>query len=220
LTVKTTIQTRFSVPPLPDAFLFLPENLGGLALRNPFIPLFLLRDALPDADPSTLLNAALLAERDRYADAKKAFDTLGETALRRRFRSTFPDHHHNAASPDNDPPPGDCAVAAAERETFMPLDEFCRVRERTSREFRDAYIKLVSTPEVEEVVLSKAVEGALLAAGAGDLGLDAEKRWVLQLYADELLAEFGGLALVDKQFLPVGVLSMMRGKKVSWQMVL
>lgn len=216
--VKTTIQTRFSVPPLPDAFLFLPENLGGLGLRNPFIPLFLLRDALPDPDPSTLLTAALLSERERYTDAKKTFDTLGETALRRRFRSTFPDHH-NPSSPDNDPP-GDCAVAPSERETFMPLDEFCRVRERTSREFRDAYLKLVSTPEVDEVALSKAVEGALLAAGAGDLGLDAEKRWVLQLYADELLEEFGGLALVDKQFLPVGVLSMMRGKKVSWQMVL
>lgn len=218
LSVKTTIQTRFSVPTLPDAFLFLPENLGGLGLRNPFVPLFLLRDALPDADPSTLLTAALLAERERYTEAKKTFDTLGETALRRRFRSTFPDHH-NPSSPDNDPP-GDCAVAPSEREIFMPLDEFCRVRERTSREFRDAYLKLVSTPEVEEVALSKAVEGALLAVGAGDLGLDAEKRWVLQLYADELLEEFGGLALVDKQFLPVGVLSMMRGKKVSWQMVL
>lgn len=102
----------------------------------------------------------------------------------------------------------------------MTLDEFCRVRERTSIEFRNVYLKLVSTPEVEEVALSKAVRGALVAAGVGDLGLDAEKRWVLQLYADELLAEFGGLALVDKQFLPVGVLSMMRGKKVSWQMVL
>lgn len=212
LSVKTTIQTRFSVPPLPDAFLFLPENLGGLALRNPFVPLFLLRDALPDADPSTLLTAALLDERERYAEAKKEFDTLGETALRRRFHSNFPGH-----SPDS---PRDCAISASERKAFMTLDEFCRVRERTSIEFRNVYLKLVSTPEVEEVALSKAVRGALVAAGVGDLGLDAEKRWVLQLYADELLAEFGGLALVDKQFLPVGVLSMMRGKKVSWQMVL
>jgi hypothetical protein len=68
--------------------------------------------------------------------------------------------------------------------------------------------------------LSKEVERSLREFLAGSGRLDAEKKWFLQLYAGELLEDFGGLSLVDKQFLPVGVLTMMRGKKVSWNMIL
>jgi hypothetical protein len=49
---------------------------------------------------------------------------------------------------------------------------------------------------------------------------DNELKWMLQLYAQEPLRLFGGLSLVDKRFLPVGVLAMVKGKRVTWQMVL
>lgn len=80
----------------------------------------------------------------------------------------------------------------------------------------------MSVPERESIALSREVEQGLakLEDDVGTGQFDAEKRWVLQLYADELLETCGGLSLVDKQFLPVGVLNMMKGKKVSWQMVL
>jgi hypothetical protein len=78
----------------------------------------------------------------------------------------------------------------------------------------------VSVPETEEIALSKEVESGLREFLADSVRLDSEKKWFLQLYARELLENFGGLSLVDKQFLPVGVLAMMRGKKVSWNMIL
>jgi hypothetical protein len=78
----------------------------------------------------------------------------------------------------------------------------------------------VTVPEPEEIVLSREVVGGLIDFGTDSVRLDSEKKWFLQLYANELLEDFGGLSLVDKQFLPVGVLAMMRGKKVSWNMVL
>lgn len=66
------------------------------------------------------------------------------------------------------------------------------------------------------------METALKRAGErfGLGNLDAETSWTLYLYAEDLLAKFGGLNLVDKQFLPMGVLDMIKGKKVRWQMVL
>lgn len=50
--------------------------------------------------------------------------------------------------------------------------------------------------------------------------LDEEKKWILQLYSENLLTNFGGLNIVDKKFLPMGVLAMIREKRVKWQMVL
>ncbi|KAG2001167.1 hypothetical protein GB937_010444 [Aspergillus fischeri] len=49
---------------------------------------------------------------------------------------------------------------------------------------------------------------------------DNELKWILQLYAQEPLRLLEGLSLVDKRFLPVGALAMVKGKRVTWQMVL
>lgn len=36
--LKSKIQERFGVSDVPDAFVFLPEQMGGLGVKNPFIP--------------------------------------------------------------------------------------------------------------------------------------------------------------------------------------
>jgi len=41
--LKSVIESRFKVNDVPDTFLFFPEELGGLGLRNPFIPMFIIR---------------------------------------------------------------------------------------------------------------------------------------------------------------------------------
>lgn len=208
LVVKAMIEKRFDVKDLPDAFIFLPEHLGGLGLRNPFVNLFLIRDRIKET-PEDIIEGVLRRERERYLEDKKSFEATAESALRRRLRQVFPH------ADDLD----EVAVKPEEVSVFMTLEEHTKYRERISRDFRDAYLKLISTPEIEDIVLSKEVENSLEESG-GFVSLDAEKKWFLQLYSEELLKEFGGLSLVDKQFLPVGVLTMMRGKKVTWQMVL
>jgi hypothetical protein len=50
--------------------------------------------------------------------------------------------------------------------------------------------------------------------------LSSEKKWIVDLHATELFEKCGGLSLVEKSFLPLRVLTMMRTKKVTWQMVL
>jgi len=205
------IQTRFQVSDLPDAFVFLPENLGGLGLRNPFVNLFLIRDSI-DKSPEEIIDRLLRTERDRYIADKKAFEATGESVLRRRLRSIFPDLDDD----DSD----SLGIKSDEAEIFMSLDEYTRKRERHGAEYRDIYKELISTPEIKEVALSKEVESSLGELDGAAAVLDAEKKWFLQLYSEELLEDFGGLSLVDKQFLPVGVLAMMRGRKITWQMVL
>ena len=209
--VKEMIETRFGVRNLPDAFIFLPEQLGGLGLRNPFVTIFLIHNNFKDS-PDEIIETALRCERESYLREKKLFDSMGEAGRRRRLLTTFPDAH----SVDEV-----TVIKPEEIDKFLSLEEYGRFRERKDVEFWHAYLKLVHTPEIEEITLSKEVKSGLSELdGFVSATLDAEKKWFLQLYSEELLAEFGGLGLVDKQFLPVGVLAMMKGKKVTWQMVL
>lgn len=204
------IQDRFGVSDLYDSFIFLPEQLGGLGLRNPFVGLFLVRNKITQA-PEDLIDEYLKDERERYLAAKKLFESTPETWLRRRLHNIYPEDD-DLSKPSAIPP--------SEPHVFFSLDEYSRFRERFSPDFAKQFEKLVSVPDTEEIALSKEVEMRLRDFLDDSVRLDSEKKWFLQLYAKELLENFGGLSLVDKQFLPVGVLTMMRGKKVSWNMVL
>lgn len=207
--VKRRIQDRFGVSDLPDAFVYLPEQLGGLGLRNPFVSLFLVRNKITET-PQDVINEYLKDERDRYMTAKGIFEMAGESDLRRRLRHIYPDPE--AA--------GTRAISEQDIHVFFSLEEYSRFRERQNSSFSSMLQRLVDVPETEEIVLSKEVQGGLREFLADSVRLDSEKKWFLQLYVEELLEHFGGLNLVDKQFLPVGVLAMMRGRKVSWNMVL
>ncbi|KAL2160272.1 hypothetical protein VTH06DRAFT_1445 [Thermothelomyces fergusii] len=207
--IKDMIQDRFGVSGLPDSFIYLPEQLGGLGLRNPFVGLFLVRNKITES-PEDVIVDFLRREREKYGEEKKAFESLDDLGRKQRLRHCFL----------NDEEAREKVLSDSDLTTFFSLDEFSRYRERWSTDFLSTFEKLISVPEVEGIALSKEVEGGLREFLADSVRLDAEKKWFLQLYEKELLENFGGLNLVDKKFLPVGVLTMMRSKKVSWNMVL
>lgn len=47
--------------------------------------------------------------------------------------------------------------------------------------------------------------------------LDSDQKWIIQLYSSDVLERFGGLNLVDRNLLPMGVMTMLRSRKVVWQ---
>lgn len=205
------IQDRFGVSNLPDAFIHLPEQLGGLGLRNPFVGLFLVRNNITQS-PKDIIHEFLDGERTRYLAAKASFEKTSKAELNDRLSRII--RLSTGGSPNQ-------ATKDTYMSAFFSLEEYSRFREWTSTQFKDTFNKLIVVPDREEIALSKEVESALRAfLSADSVRLDAEKKWFLQLYAKDLLADFDGLNLVDKQFLPVGVLAMMRGKKVSWNMVI
>lgn len=202
------IQDRFGVSDLPDSFVYLPEQLGGLGLRNPFVGLFLIRNEVTQT-PEDIIKEYLKDERNAYLESKKSFEVTSEQVLRRRLHQIYPREELAKQK----------ALPESELNTFFSLEEYSRFRERLGYNFYKTFDKLVSVPDTEEIALSKEVSMALRESHY-TVKVDSEKKWFLQLYAKSLLQDFGGLSLVDKQFLPVGVLAMMRGKKVSWNMVL
>jgi hypothetical protein len=210
--LKSMIATRFNIAlaDVPDGFLYLPDVLGGLGLRNPFIPLFLIRDKL-QTSPQQAMRDFFAKEKEEYVAAKKVFDELGEHGRRRRLRNALADDTTSSSTR---------SLAPAELERFMSFEEFSRHRMSLSRSLCATYGGLLLQPETEYLSESKVVENALRKFGPVEPNLDAERKWIVELYAKDLVERYGGLRIVEKRFLPLAVLEMMRKKKVTWQMVL
>lgn len=108
----------------------------------------------------------------------------------------------------------------------MTMDEYTRYRETASWRLRCVYSDLLGTPSAHDVHPSRAVIHLLdqLAAEQqpelawSELGSD--QKWIIQLYSTGVMERFGGLNIVDKGLLPMGVMTMLRARKVTWQTVL
>lgn len=220
--LRSKIHDRFGVSEVPDAFILLPEKLGGLGLQNPFIPLLTVREKLSgwNEAPDQILSEALKHEKQMYEDARKEFEELGGAADRiRRLREDYRDNddYEDFKTSVYD------SLSDDELKTFFSLEEYTRFRETTSRSLARAYELLTSTPEAMGPVLDRDVKGIL-----DDIGVNSydwspqgtEAKWALQMFGDGLRDTVGALRLVEGNLLPLGVLTMMRQKAVRWNMVL
>lgn len=209
--LKRWMSDSFGVTDIPDAFLLMPEEFGGLGLRDPFNSLFLVRDQLPQ-NPQHYLTKFSKEEIEAYKAAKIDFDALGETGRRRRFQSIYPSE--NGVSTHKHFPDGDL-------DTFMTFEDFTSWRESKSVALWRAYTDLLGVPEPKNITLSADVKGALRRLAKSQFSDPAPgDLWIVQLYSRELFEQCGGLVLVDKSLLPLGVMTVMRTRKVAWQMVL
>jgi hypothetical protein len=207
--LKHLITERIGVSDVTDSFLFLPEELGGLGLRNPFLSFLVLRDQLCD-DPQQTMKEFKADEAKAYKTAKEDFEGLSELDKRYRFKTLYHDSY---------------SAAPAELKEFMSFEEYTRYRDTASRSLKLAHRDLMETPWEKELCLSRDVSDALRKVSHVQptmslSDLDAERKWIIQLYSADLFKRFGGLDIVDKGLLPLGVMTMLRNKNVTWQMVL
>lgn len=209
--LRQKIESRFGSADVPDAFFYLPEELGGLGLRNPFISVSLIRKKL-DKTPKELVDDYMSEELSSYENAKRRFAKTTRRDRRALLEQLQPDRAFENLN----------IIAAEEMDRFMTIDEWNKLREEESYCYALLYEKLMNVPTCvgprTTAVVSDAISDARQDFDLGRLGIETE--WILSLYAEELMRDFGGLNLVDKQYLPMGVLDMIKGKKVRWQMVL
>jgi hypothetical protein len=211
--VKGLIASKFNVTDVPDAFVFMPEQLGGLGVRNPFTLLFMCRDFLKK-DPKESMQIFLAEEKTKYKEAQKDFEDLGDQGRRRRFREIYSkDIEVDSIFPDGD------------LNTFMTFEDFTRWRESTSSLLLHTYKELMEVPAKKNKKYTLDVEDALkkLAVAQPELApdtLDPELKWLIQFHSQELFERCGGLSIVNKSLLPLGILTMLKRRKVTWQMVL
>ncbi|KAL8773571.1 MAG: hypothetical protein Q9209_001676 [Squamulea sp. 1 TL-2023] len=215
--LKRIITERFNVKDIMDGFLYFPSEIGGLDLRNPLIPLLLVREV-----------EGTTAEKERrVGDHKKqkypkewiqeAFEI--DEAYYETCKKRYEEGNVISTS--------DKAYRPKEDEPFMSLEEFNLYREETSTALLNAYRSLRQEPTVKDVGFTSDVLAALMrlpdlretSSGIhSTLGsMTSYYKWVAQLYGGDVLKKFGGLRMGEKKLLPIGLVTMLKGEKVRWQ---
>lgn len=210
--LRYSIKQRFDIQDIPDAYLFFPMELGGLDLQHSFIPCLGIRDSIED--PSKLLEKLQETERDWYNRAKVAFEKRETDASRRKSKtlSWEPADQHD-------------------RETFLSFEEAMRWREELSigshHPLFDLYQKLLEEPSQKslEPDNGRVMNGLVALRRHQNLRgilsewnlMDPYWKWIVRLYGPEAMDRFGGLNIVDSGLLPMGMLNMLRDKRVQWQ---
>ncbi|KAF4982105.1 hypothetical protein FZEAL_2211 [Fusarium zealandicum] len=214
--LKHSLSQRFGITDIPDGYLYLPMELGGLDLQSPFISLLQIHDEVPES-PAKLVDAFVEAERDAYKKAKEAF--LDGSTAQQRY------------SLDN---PGWAPESEHDRSNFMSFDEYVTYREHFYFELDDAdlelgqvFKRLMRRPEEKSVESDDSKVSTALEQLRGQFNLrgitqswgsmEPYWRWVAMMYGPELVDRFGGMNIVDPGLLPMGMVSMFRDKRVKWQ---
>lgn len=208
--LKRLIKERFGVEGVPDGFLFFPVELGGLGLQSPFVGPLQIRDAVEE-NPLDLIREFEQKEREAYRLAKDRFE-----------KGEVDEERYAVDDPDWEPLEG--------KDEFMSFAEFVKYREDLDYGFAsqlsDVFEKLLVKPrdqgidgtaEVLNAINALAWQTNLNGITARWFEMEPYWRWVAQMYGPEMISKFGGLNVVEPGLLPVGMVSLFRGKRVAWQ---
>ena len=193
LYVKGMISERFAANQIPDGFLFFPMGVGGLELRNPMIRLQGMLETVPE-NPYSILEEALDEEQVEYRRLQDAFKRMG-------------------ASDEQ---------ALADKPTqFMSEQDFGLFRREYNGPFFRAWKELQLPATMEDLELTTDVETLISKLGKQQakelLEHTTQPYWrnVLEIYGPEMADRYGGLLLIERGLLPIGMVELLRSK-IRW----
>lgn len=192
--LKNMIAQRFDIAlsDIPDGYIYFPTEFGGLGLKNPFIDLCLVRDTVVE-DPEKEIDSFFECEARDWRDAKARFESDARRARTISRAYDFSD---------------------LEDEPFMSLEEFRSYRERLGESLGCTYRVLMTKPSPKNLTLKGAIKAVLEPHQWNDLS--SYNQWVLQLFSKDMISRFGGLNVVERGLLPMGLMGMLRESKFQW----
>lgn len=192
--IKKMLSDRFGVKDIPEGYLYFSTSLGGLEVRNPFIEPCLIRDIMEDS-PQVYMDKFFEAEERLFRSTKIRFDKDSE------FKSAMINGRwEKIKKPDE----------------FMSFDEYTRHRSLTSRLLAQAFDSLVTEESTESSLIDKKYHPSPLITERRWADATPYYRWIMQLYAPEMIARFGGLNVVQPGLLPMGMVSMFKKSRFQW----
>lgn len=199
------IQKRFGIRNIPDGWYYWPISMGGLEVKNPFIPLYALRDDIC-VDPTTEFHKLCEKDEAAYALQKERWDN---GMMKRPYT----------------------ANKQLETEPFMPYTEYIMHRPQRFFNWNETYTKLLAGPKGCNVALTAELSAALnnvsfAAAGltgtggisrSGWAGMDIYWKWVVACFGEGMVRKWGGLEVVRPGSLPVGMVDAWKSKRLRWE---
>lgn len=178
------IATRFSVRDIPDGWYYWPISMGGLEVKNPFIPLYLLRDSICQ-DPANEFNTLIEKDAEDWARKKEQWDDgtatkptgLDDLTTTRRVRGGFRGMMGGrGGSMSTSWDDGTATVDWYDRtnDPFMPLEEYILYRTQRFTNWNKAYRMLLEEPKECRVASTAEIEAALKRVSGETKGLTKE----------------------------------------------
>ncbi|KAK2744930.1 hypothetical protein FQN57_004059 [Myotisia sp. PD_48] len=188
--LRKEIETRFGVRDLPDGIFYFPPKMGGLELKNHFIPYLLKRESITRT-PDQLFQQLKLNMERKYVDAKEKFEREGPDEVVAAKYSQL-----DGFDPDN----------------FMSLAEYTRCVGSTLN-LLNVYEKLLSLPDEVDMDPVTEIDTVLEKHDLED------PYWtrITQMYLAEMKKEFGDIRAAEYSLLPMGVIDALAQGKVRWK---
>ena len=189
--LRSILEERFGVRSLPQGYFYFPIGSGGLEIRNPMIELLALRESV-------------------LRDPRNAFVRESEMDIVR--------YNHLKVQWESSPSQSTVYVLPPARTIeFMPYHEYISQRETRFRHWCDLYKSFLIVVNPVGAKLTPAVEAAIKGTWTSSLGwngMDYYDKWVVSLYGEEVMKNFGSLEVVDPALIPVGMVQLFRSSRV------
>jgi hypothetical protein len=236
-TLKQMISDRFGVKDIPEGYLYFPMSMGGLDLKSPFVNLYLIRDKITKI-PDSHMDKFFIDEEATYRRLKAIHE--GPNSRRGNLAPIGLSYSEKTAL-DNEPFMNFEEYTRYREQTSFELKSAYQhlIQEPTEDE-------VTLTSDVASVLETAALpefgrpppgfvpgRGRGRGHGRGGRGgysgypsgvakvnwdrMSSYQRWIIQLYAPDMIARFGGLNVVEKGLLPTGMVSMFRESRFKWQ---
>ncbi|KAG4442604.1 hypothetical protein IFR05_001934 [Cadophora sp. M221] len=194
--LQQMILSRFGVK-VPEGYLYFPTFLGGLDLKNLFVTLGMIHDNI-EFNPDAFMRSFFKEERADYERAKKFFETVTVPLRAQQSKEVLEKDRFS-------------------HEPFMNFAEYTRYREQTSTPLYRVYKRLMREPAEQVVLKTPEVNRALGDRNVWEEVLSAYEKRVVEMHADDIISRFGGLHIVQKGWLPTGMVSMFRESRFQWK---
>ncbi|KAF8973599.1 hypothetical protein BDZ97DRAFT_1912079 [Flammula alnicola] len=110
------------------------------------------------------------------------------------------------------------ARQASKEEEFMSFEEYAALRESYLSSWGNSYRSMLQSPQPRRVVLVPKVQEAMHRQSRWSKrweSMDWYEQWVVSMYGEEIVRQFGGLEPVDPKLIPVGMVQLFRTSRMK-----
>lgn len=207
--ISTHFPGEFDGAEIPEAWFYWPSKLGGLGLQNPILKLnaeMVWKSNMEDpVDTTTKVEAETFLNRQKTAD-KLAY---------RRAKDAW----ERTVNPVQ-PTPGLVRRSLIEESEFLTEEEYTspEARSKFHAAWALVYGKLLEKPadepELQEVLPGPGEE---LVEELDVVNTIADWKFIFAMYGSRVLKRWGGLKLVEREWVPAGLLEGARQARGGWE---
>lgn len=216
--LKSVILERFFEPgneiEIPQGWFYWPISMGGLGIINPLVHQYAVRQSIQD--PQKHIDEALRNEKHIFETVKRNWETTRCKTIKSYEIPTCISRMYKRKSTEDIP--------------FPRFEVIIHPREVFSQTFANLFDTLRDTGSQKDPISTPSLEAALenIETGPSAAGRKHEItndfremsvywKWIVALYAEEMVSSFGGLEVVKKGLLPVGMVEAFRRMRVKWE---